>query len=152
MAVLSFTWLLLSVATPRIVTMPPPPRPPVPSIDGGRVWLLAVTELLLSVSLATLAGSKVALAMPPPAPVAVLAVTWLRFRVTVPPMLAMPPPLSADPPVTVTLLRLRFPAGPSTSKSRTAPVPSTEAPLPFTVTPVVTIGRPFSPLSAVVSA
>ena len=33
----------------------------------GRVWLLSVTVLLLSVSLATLVGSKVALAMPPPA-------------------------------------------------------------------------------------
>ena len=53
--------------------MPPPPR----LLGGGSVWLLPVTALLFRVSLATLAGSKVALAMPPPATVAVLPVTWV---------------------------------------------------------------------------
>ena len=63
----------------------------------------------------------------------------------------MPPPMSADPPVMVTFCSDRFPPGPSTSKTRTAPVPSIVAPLPLTVTRVVTIGSPFSSLSAVVS-
>ena len=40
--------------------MPPPPTPPTSfgSCEGDAVWLLSVTALLLSVSLATLAGSK----------------------------------------------------------------------------------------------
>ena len=61
-------------------------------LAGRQVWLLSVTRLRLRVSFATLVGSKVALAMPPPARLAVLPMTWLRFKVTVPPMLAMPPP------------------------------------------------------------
>ena len=104
---------------------------------------LAVVER----ELATLEGSKVALAMPPPASVAVLPVTWLWFKVTVPPGFSIPPPMSAAPPVTVRLLRVRFPPGPSTSKTRTVLVPSMVAPFPLTEIRVVTTGRPFPPLS-----
>ena len=65
----------------------------------------------------------------------------------------MPPPKSADPPVMVTFWRERFPPGPSTSKIRKLrSFPSIVAPLPFTPIRVVTTGRPFSPLSAEVSA
>ena len=55
--------------------MPPPPR--LLGLVGSAVWLLPVTALLFRVSLATLDGSKVALAIPPPAWVAALPVTWL---------------------------------------------------------------------------
>src|SRR5262249_47826079 len=69
-AVLLLTWLLLRVTVPRTLTTPPPPR--LPSSSEPSVWLLRVTELLFRVSLATLEGSEVALAMPPAAWVAVL--------------------------------------------------------------------------------
>ena len=90
--------------------------------------------------------------MPPPASVAVFRVTVLKFNVTVPPAFSMPPPLSADPPVIVTLVSDRFPPGPSTSKTRTAPVPSIVAPLPFTAIRVVTGGSPSPSLTAAVRA
>ena len=106
---------------------------------------MSVTRLKFRVSLATLEeAAEVALAMPPPASVAVLRVTVLKFKVTVPPAFSMPPPLSADPPVIVTLSSDRFPPGPSTSKTRTAPVPSIVAPLPFIAIRVVTGGSPSS--------
>jgi hypothetical protein len=54
--------------------MPPPPTT-LSLCSGLTVCLFLVTSLLLSVSLATLEGSKVALAMPPPATVAALLVT-----------------------------------------------------------------------------
>ena len=69
------TWLVLRVTVPRTLMMPPPPS----ALEscGPRVCWLPVTALLFRVSLATLDGSKVALAIPPPASVAVLPVTWL---------------------------------------------------------------------------
>jgi len=121
-------------------------------IAGPAVWLLSVTRLKFRVSLATPGGPRpVALAMPPPASAAVLRVTALKFSVTVPPRFAMPPPLSADPPVILTLFSHRFPPGPSTSNTRTAPVPSIVAPLPFTAIRVDTTGSPL-PLFPVVRA
>jgi len=90
-----------------------------------------------------------ALAMPPPAWVAVLPVTWVWFRVTVPPAFSMAPPMSADPPVMVRFCSDRFPPGPSTSKIRKLVwFPAIVAPLPFTPIRAVTTGSPFSPLSA----
>ena len=116
---------------------------------------MSLTELWCSVSVATLLdGSRVgvtlALAIPPPAWIAALRVTWLRSSVTVPPKFAIPPPMSADPPVTVRFSRDKLPPGPSTSKTRTVPVPSIVAPLALTVIGVVTTGRPFSPLLSTV--
>jgi hypothetical protein len=60
--------------------------------------------------------------------------------------------MSAAPPVTVRLLRVRSPPGPSTSNTRTVLVPSIAAPLPFTPIRVMITGSPFSPLSADLSA
>ena len=67
LAVLPFTWMWSSFAVPSTFAIPPPPRPPLSSCDGGWVCWLSLTELWRSVSVATLDGSKVALTMPPPA-------------------------------------------------------------------------------------
>src|SRR5438132_1602180 len=71
---LPFTWVWSSIAVPSRFRIPPPPAPP--SGPSSVCWL-SLTQLLRTVSVATVleglkSGLRLALAMPPPAELAAL--------------------------------------------------------------------------------
>src|SRR5215831_934606 len=141
--------LLLTVSVPATLRMPPPPIP-----LAGTVFQL--TSLLLRVSVGPGPGPIVPLAIPPPAPEAMLAVTTLRLSCSVPAKLMMPPPKPAGPwpetlpPVTVIPLSVRPPpAGPEIAMRRKLLLfPAIVAPPPpLIVIDVVISGSALAPRS-----
>ena len=115
--------------------------------------MFQLTSLLFSVSVAPGPGPIVPLAIPPPAPEALLPVTRLLLRTSLPAKLRMPPPNPAGPwpaafpPVTVTPFSVRLPpAAPEIAMTRKVLLlPAIVAPPPLIVIGTVITGSPFAP-------